>query len=286
MLRLAGWAADNLPTGVKRRLYHLGPLTRWLRSVLNRSAPKGPVEVEVAAGLLKGARLLLDLQEEKDLWLGTYETDMQSEVARRLEPGMVVYDIGAHIGYLTLGLARRVGPTGLVLAFEPLPGNQARLRSNVEANGFGERVILRPVAVGDQEGTGSFLVHPSASMGKLEQSAGRQEGYQQSIEVTTVTLDDEVYQRGAPPPDWVKLDVEGGEGAVLAGSQRLLTEARPGWWIELHGPVGARQAWDWLTQAGYELYTLGNRPARVLSADELDWKAYLLALPAEVGADG
>jgi FkbM family methyltransferase len=285
VLRLASWAAGVLPPSARRAIYRLGPISRGLRRLLNQAVPAGRVPVEVAAGLLKGMRFELELQEEKDLWLGTYELALQAELGRRLKPGMVVFDVGAHIGYMTLGFARLVGPTGRVLAFEPLPDNQVRLQAALTANQLASRVSLRPAAVSDREGRDTFQVHRSASMGKLAGAAGREEAYQARIEVPSVRLDDEVYLRHAPSPDWIKLDVEGGEGAVLAGSRRLLAEGRPGWWIELHGPASAGQVWRHLTDAGYVVFTIDNPPRPVESVESLDWKAYLLALPEETSLD-
>jgi len=77
--------------------------------------------VQVAAGGLQGLRLSLDMQTEKDYWLGTYEPELQAAVADLVKPGMQVYDVGANIGYVSLLLARRVGAAGHVYAFEALP---------------------------------------------------------------------------------------------------------------------------------------------------------------------
>ncbi len=97
---------------VKRGLYRFRPLAGLLRGALNRAAPQGFTPVVVAAGGLQGLSLSLDLQEEKDYWLGTYEPDLQAAVAELVQPGMLVYDVGANIGYISLLLARRVGESG------------------------------------------------------------------------------------------------------------------------------------------------------------------------------
>ena len=76
ILRLAAFAARALPGPVKRLLYRARPFADVLRRQLNRAAPPGLTEVTVAGGELSGARLLLDLRSEKDLWLGTYEPEL------------------------------------------------------------------------------------------------------------------------------------------------------------------------------------------------------------------
>lgn len=280
ILRIAGWASSALPTSWVRRLYRLGPLTRALRATLNKAAPTDRTAVAVTAGLLQGARFRLNLQEEKDLWLGTYETDLQETLRRTLKPGMSVYDVGANVGYLTIAMARLVGPDGRVHAFEPLPSNHERLVEAVGLNELASRVVTIRAAVGAQAGTARFLVHQSGGMGKLQGSAGRHARYQGAIEVDVVTLDGYARQAAEPMPDWIKIDVEGGEVGVLQGARDLLAQRRPGLLLELHGPEAASGVWRLLTDAGYQLRSIGPRARRILSVNELDWKAYLSAEPA------
>ena len=103
---------------MRRGLYRLGPLTRGVRSLLNASAPHGLTEVEIAAGPLTGARLQLDLQTEKDLWLGTYELELLRTLHDFVRSGTVVYDIGANLGYLSLALARAGGTSSMLTCWK------------------------------------------------------------------------------------------------------------------------------------------------------------------------
>ncbi len=61
--------------------------------------------------------------------------------------GETVYDVGGYEGIFTLFFARRVGPRGHVVTFEPNPRNFARIVENVRLNGF-THVQVRQVAVG------------------------------------------------------------------------------------------------------------------------------------------
>jgi len=279
ILSLAARAARILPAPVKQGLYRIPPLARLLRRVLNRAAPSGLSEVTVAAGALAGARLFLDLHSEKDYWLGTYEPELQAAVADLILPGMVVYDVGANIGYISLVLARAVGAQGKVFAFEALPANQERLRANQERNPEA-RLELIPKAVMGASGTAEFLVHASGGMGKAVGSAGRQgERYQQTITVPAVSLDDFAFQEGNPLPQAVKMDIEGGEVLALLGMRRILQEARPLVLLELHGPEAAQTAWETLTTAGYTLHRMAKKYHLIASLEALDWKAYLIGMP-------
>lgn len=281
-MALAAWSARMLPVSLKRRLYGSPALARILRGALNRSAPPGMSEVSVAAGGLQGGRLVLNLQEEKDYWLGTYEPDLQAAIRDFVSPGMIVYDVGANIGYISLMLARRVGSAGCVIAFEALPSNLERLRLNILLNsGFG-RVEAVSAAVVESSHPVQFLVGPSGGMGKAQGSAGRQEySYSESLQVEGVSLDDYVFTKGNPVPQVVKMDIEGGEVLALPGMQRVLDEGRPLVFLELHGPESAKCAWEVFNRSSYRLRSMSNGYPQIASFESLDWKSYVVAIPED-----
>jgi FkbM family methyltransferase len=277
LLNVAAFVARIMPAPLKRALYRFAPLARLIRGGLNRAAPRGLTRISVAAGGLSGATLLLDLQEEKDYWLGTYEPELQSAVMEMVEPEMVAYDVGANIGYISILLARRAGEKGRVLAFEALPANLERLRQNLALNDMGAQVRVVEAAVMDHSGPAQFLVGPSGGMGKAAGSAGRQTEDKQAISVTGLALDDFVHAQGNPAPQVVKMDIEGGELLALPGMRRLLRETHPLILLELHGPEAARMAWDELSRAGYHICRMEAGYPTVDSVEALDWKAYIVA---------
>jgi FkbM family methyltransferase len=221
----------------------------------------------------------LDLQTEKDYWLGTYEIDLQQAILQHVQAGWVAYDIGANIGYITLLLAKMVGENGQVIAFEALPANIRRLHENIRLNGLGSNVRVYPAAVAGHSGSIQFLVGPSGATGKAAGSAGRPENRLETIEVPAVALDDFVYLHKNPLPQLIKIDIEGGEILALPGMRRVVAEARPLLFLELHGPEAARVTWDVLSDAGYTLCRMNPDLPRVLSQVELNWKSYLVGLP-------
>jgi FkbM family methyltransferase len=282
ILSLAGWAARCLPEQVKRSLYRMGPLSGLIRRGLNRAAPMGVVQVRVAGGGLAGLELRLDLQREKDYWLGTYEPELQSAIRDLVQEGGVAYDVGANIGYISLLLARKLGPGGRVFAFEALPANLERLETNLRLNNLVTQVEVVPVAVVDREGTVNFWVGPSGGMGKAEGSEGRKGvDYKSAIQVKGISLDEFVFRDGRRPPQVVKMDIEGGEVMALPGMRRLLQEIRPLVFLELHGPEAAGAAWQELGRAGYRLCRMQPGYPKADSQASLDWKAYLVAFPHE-----
>ena len=280
-LRLAAFAARILPDSLKRAIYRIKPLAGLLRKELNRAAPEELTIVQVAAGALQGFSLELNLQMEKDYWLGTYELELQQAVDELVKPGWVVYDVGANIGYISLMLARQVGETGQVFSFEALPANVQRLQRNIGLNGLQERVQVYSAAVVDRAAPVHFLVHPSTSMGKVVGSAGRDkiQEYQQEIEVVGLTLDGFVFEDNHPVPQVIKMDIEGGEVLAVQGMRRILAELRPLMLIELHGHEAARTLWPVLTGDGYSIHRMQAGFPRVETVEQLDWKAYISAKP-------
>ncbi|HSB88838.1 MAG TPA: FkbM family methyltransferase [Anaerolineales bacterium] len=277
VLRAAAFAARALPPGMSRAFYRLGPLTRWIRLLLNRAAPQGIAPVVIAGGDLAGVQLLLDLQVDKDLWLGTYEPEVTRAVRLLVHPGMTAYDLGANIGYVTMLLAKAVGETGRVVAVEPLPANLDRLRAAVELNRMEHRIRVVPKAVGAAGGPARFLVHRSPGMGRLEAGSGRGPGFESAIDTEVVSLDDLVHEQDFPRPDVIKIDLEGGEVDALQGMRRILLEARPVLLIETHGQAEARGVWDLLTAAGYSLRDLDHDSRVVAAAGDMPPKGHLLA---------
>jgi FkbM family methyltransferase len=278
LLSLATWIARITPAPIQQALYRLGPLSRLIRAGLNRAAPHGYSRVQVAAGGLAGMTLVLDLQEEKDYWLGTYEPELQAAVAELVRAGTVAYDVGANIGYISLLLAKAVGEGGQVYAFEALPANVERLRANLSLNSMERRVQVVEAAVIDRSVPVQFLVGPSGGMGKAAGSAGRQRDYSQSISISGLALDDFVLAQGHPPPQVVKMDIEGGEVLALPGLRQVLRQHHPILLLELHGPEAAHVAWDELSAAGYRLCQMSSGYPPVPSCEAINWKAYLVAM--------
>ncbi|HWQ84176.1 MAG TPA: FkbM family methyltransferase [Anaerolineales bacterium] len=278
LLKLAAQAARSLPESWIQAIYRSPRLANMIRGELNRASPQGLVPVQIAAGSLQGDTLLLDMQTEKDYWLGVYEPNLQQAIKDLVQPGWVVYDVGANIGYISLIFARAVSRSGHVYAFEALPDNFARVQENIRLNSAQDTITPVHAAVIEADKPVNFLVGPSNGMGKVAGSAGRQEiVYEHSLTVPGISLDEYVFGQGHPAPNVVKMDIEGGEVLALPGMQRILQEAHPLLLLELHGPESASLARRILTEAGYHLHSMAAGYPEVLAEEALDWKAYLIA---------
>jgi len=202
-----------------------------------------------------GVRLRLDLREslQRDFYFGLADQRELRLVARQLRGGGDFVDVGAHIGMYTVRAARELRRHGRVLAFEPNPSARAQLVENLELNDC-TNVIVVAAAVGDEQGEATLHVpaSPDPSFSSLE--GGRfAEGA--AIRVAVTTVDAAVAEHGLTP-SVVKIDVEGGEAAVVRGMARTLATVRP----MLVAEVSADSAPEVQRLcAGYRAFRLGRR---------------------------
>jgi len=277
IISLFSFVARLLPLPFKQALYRYPALARFLRGSINAAAEEGLTVMEVAAGALQGYRVQINMKTEKSRWLGTYEPDLQAALPDFVQKGQVIYDVGANIGYISLMFARYAGAEGQIFAFEALPANLERIRANLALNRVANVQIVH-AAVLEKSGEAIFYVHRSIGMGKAAGSAGRHaDTYEAEVKVPALSLDDFVYLQGNPPPQLVKMDIEGGEVLALPGMMRILAEHAPTLLLELHGPESEAVAWQILRPAGYTLRQMSAGYPQIASAQELGWKAYLVA---------
>lgn len=175
-------------------------------------------------------------------WLGGYERRMRRAFEQRVAPGSVVFDLGAHAGFYTLLASVLVGPRGKVFAFEPLPDNLLFLRRHLELNGVDNVTVLQR-AVSDGSGTAPFRRAASRSMGRIEEHG--------SLRVQTVSLDELVAGGEVPPPDFIKIDIEGAEAVALAGARATLQRSHPTIFLATHGAERQRACRRLLEGIGY-----------------------------------
>lgn len=278
-LKMAALAARILPSKWKTALYRSPKLAGMIRNSLNNAAPQGRSTVQIAGGMNKGLQLKLDMHAEKDYWLGTYEIDLQNAIKKYCKKGMVVYDVGANIGYISLMLAKQSGETGQVYAFEALPANCARLQENINLNGLTGHVHLIQAAVVDKPGKTFFMVHQSGAMGKAQGSLGREEHYMSQLEVNAIKLDDFIFKQGHACPDLIKMDIEGGEVLAIKGMRRTLKDCSPIVLVEIHSHNALVCLWEAFQTADYYLCKMEIPYPPIQNLTQLGEKTYAVAIP-------
>ena len=155
-------------------------------------------------------------------YLGSSEPESARFISSFLQPGMVFFDVGAHIGEYTLIGSRRVGPGGSVHAFEAQPDTFALLQRNCAANGAGN-ARLNACAVADREGELEFDLCAEPAMSSLAASGAALPRARGRIRVPAISLDAYCRREGVVP-DLVKIDVEGAERLVLGGATEILSQ--------------------------------------------------------------
>jgi len=141
-----------------------------------------------------------DIQTIREIWLcPTYEPPFP---ARRLD---VVVDLGANIGFTSLYFARRLG-AGTCVAVEPDAANASLLRRNLEQNGIA--AIVLEAAVGRLDGTAMFTSAAESNLGRLADAKG-------ATPVRVVSMRTVLEHVGDRRIDLLKIDIEGGEGALF-----------------------------------------------------------------------
>jgi FkbM family methyltransferase len=195
---------------------------------------------------------------------GYSEPETKDFLLRFLQPGMVVLDVGAHIGEYTLLASQAVGKTGQVHAFEPQDHVFPILQENIQMNDFGN-VILNCSAVSDRVGKIEFQVLDEPAMSSIR----KQENPKTSstfVEVACTSLDtycSSLSTSKHPKVDLIKVDVEGAEKFVFQGAESLLrlpNDEAPTWIFEYAPNSYAdfnyepRELLNLLYQNGYEVW--------------------------------
>lgn len=166
----------------------------------------------------------------------------------RVPAGSVVIDVGAHMGFATSLLSRRVGKGGLVFAIEPqtrcAPIIRRRCPSAMVVTAAAHRVDgRRELFTGGTFGTDS----------RITELAG---------ETEVITLDTLLEDIGDRNVSFIKIDVQGGEANVLLGANTMLNRHRPDLFIELWHE-GLRRAGHSLDELIALLSEIGYVPSRV-----------------------
>jgi FkbM family methyltransferase len=199
---------------------------------------------------------------------GVYEPQETLLVRAILRPGMTFVDVGAHWGYFTLIAAACVGPGGTVVSLEPDPRSFARLRGNLDDNRLG-MVRALPVAAADVEATVTlWAAEEGAENSGLSRVVTDARAGATTIRVSARTLDQIAREFHVRHVDLMKMDVEGGEAAAIAGMPALLAaRAVSRLLLELHPAALAEsgrsveEIYDALARAGYRGLVIDHSPA-------------------------
>jgi|GEM_PF-263497 len=203
-----------------------------------------------------------------------------------IKPGMTVIDVGANVGVYTFSAALRVGSEGCVLAVEPFSGCVRCLQETCRINQL-DWVKVCAGAASDRNGIVKLGLHGANELNEI--IGGDAQITNPGIPVEKVdcfSLDSLVEQENISQVDFLKIDAEGHELQVLAGSNKLIKRYSPIILYEnIAGSKGSNLAVaNFLQSIGYQLFRYQpylQQLIPITSIEDLQGKLNLIALPKE-----
>lgn len=278
---------ELVPDGVVRESLQI----RRILGAVEHQATPSPVTIrfgpeDVAVRDFGSFQLLLDRADAAlsvHLLHQAWEPHTTRVMTDLAQPGMTVIDVGANIGWFTMLAASRVGPSGSVIAVEPLSENCRLILGSALMNRF-EHVELWPFGLDSHRGWSHFSSHVGSNGGLTPGShedlmSGR------GMVIPVFALDEIL--PAERQVHVVKIDVEGAEHRVVAGAQQTLTRWRPTviseFSLEMSGRVSGIDPIEylrWFTMRGWELHVVdrsgsGLRPFSTPEELLAWWPAYL-----------
>lgn len=253
----------------------MAPSHRWLVGLTRRLPPRGAAKSlahllrrlfilthrNIVDGEVDGLRLRVHLKgnvsERRYFFMPLlYDRAEYRFIRETLPAGGCFVDVGANVGIYSLWAATTAWPGGRVLALEPNPVAIDRLAFNIEANGFGDRIEVLPVAAGEIDGEIELWLDPTNLGGS---SIRRGEG-RAATRVPVRPLLAILSEARVESVDIMKLDIEGYEDAALLPFLRtapqtllphaiIIEDSRDRW----QGDLMAR-----LAESGYRIYQRGR----------------------------
>ncbi|WP_116106829.1 FkbM family methyltransferase [Lewinella sp. IMCC34191] len=218
-----------------------------------------------------GTRLELLLPSGTDIYITggkTHDSEIRlaAFLLRHLRTGDCFVDVGAHYGYFTQLASVLVGSRGRVAAFEASPETFGVLQRNVATF---DQTCCQHAAVSDRQGTITFYTFPnlfaeynSTTVAEHAGASWFSRNPPTETEVPCHPLDD-LLELDGEKRVLVKIDVEGGEAAVIRGSSRILAHPQAVFVMEYvnrqRGNTAHRQAEAMFRQEGYTPFSIDGQ---------------------------
>ena len=213
---------------------------KMLRLPLKLISPE--TVMPILQGKLRGKKWIVG-SGQHGAWLGSYEYEKQLLFQKMIQAGNVVYDLGSHSGFYSILASELVGKHGKVVAFEPHPRNLHYLREHLRLNQT-QNVTIIDAAGSDRIG---FIQFDGNGF------TGHISSHQGDLQVKTVSLDELIETNQIPPPDFMKIDIEGAEALALQGAKSMLSRLHPPILLATHGSEVHASCCRFLESLGYTL---------------------------------
>lgn len=229
-----------------------------VRGIVRPLLPRKARPRRILRGPLRGCHLVASWYDYPAGLLGYTEGPLLRWLASVVRSGDTWLDVGAHYGYTALALARLVGSSGRVFAFEPVEGTVECLCETRELNGLSQLDVV-PVGLAASEAGTCIEVSFVRGMAQPQPFPGCGRG---TIPLAALDQLWSRLARGRAGVEGIKVDVQGMELSALRGMRALLGEQRPLLAIEFHGGVDRDAVLRLLRSCGYRLPGRALAPVR------------------------
>lgn len=205
---------------------------------------------------LYGHKVMTEGQSE--FWIlvedGLWEKSTFEAMDRFIKPGKVFVDIGAWIGAFTI-YACKLG--AVVLAAEPDMVAFQQLVNNVNLNPY-PMIGIMVAAISDKNGMAAL--NTTGEFGNSESSLVERGGEGEVMMVETITLESFLAYFKVKPDDicLIKIDIEGGEVALLKQAAPWLEQHRPVIHISLHPSWIGEEGIDEIAKVIFPIYNVSS----------------------------
>jgi len=153
---------------------------------------------------------------------GVWDKNVFDTCSSLLSNGQVFYDIGANVGIMSIEIAKTFEDQVTVIAFEPQTLLAKKISISAKLNKFSNFQVF-DVMVGATKGESELYL----SSHSIPASSKARQKNAVEIKTTMTTIDDLVSTATIPPPNDIKLDIEGGELCALSGAKKTITDHQP-----------------------------------------------------------
>jgi FkbM family methyltransferase len=217
-----------------RALNKVNPTCRGKGRVAEFANRIGAIPADGAFEVAPGVTMELRMDEWfcRSIYFHAFDILSSRTVFNSLRPGFTFVDVGANLGYYSLGAGRRVGEEGRVFAFEPNPTTLARLRRNVALSQGG---MIRVFDCALADAPGEAVLHAPLEPAMHGHASLMNQDWAGNVKTTVpVRRLDDVLGETLSRLDTIKIDAEGSELAVLRGAERLVRTFKPSILVELN----------------------------------------------------
>ena len=154
-----------------------------------------------------------------------YERNNIKAFSRLIQEGDICFDIGGNIGYYALNFAKMCGPAGHVYAFEPVEKNALVIKLSSLLNGY-ENISVIEKIVSDKNVELGLILPGDSAYAYLDQTGCMKGDNSEArlIKKPSITIDRFVSDSDISKISLIKVDVEGAEGLVLKGAEKILSQ--------------------------------------------------------------